>query len=486
MASNDATRIFLDVLVDKCRSLWSDLDSLLSRDYPSVAPEILTSCLLEACKRLLGRAIELRDVSQHDEQTTSDEILLEASQINDFLDSTVGVLCPMLRFSSVEEVPSELVLPMERMSRLMFREAQVIVEAVPEMNYFFKEIATDIRNLFSSLDLDDILTQLGFPDELFHLQLCSNPPNGILTHCLLGHEIGHAVYVKESADQRLLPLLSFDEQAMQRFIEASLREITDQVPDNTLGTTLQLTLQESREFLQYVLKAEVSAIAAKWIHEIFCDIIGVGLIGPAYISSSCIFLLAFEDIDYTMRSHPPHRLRIQLALRALERDDPGFGYKRLLGKPSSKDIRSVIKSWKDLVGIRPVRPEDIRWRVVFDAVYSLRNEIIREAKQCLHDNILYPSRFNYEVPKLRRRIRDGLPPNEFQDDSSEQFKIATLQGTLNAGWLCYLIDFPHFIEIHSQFPEEKTKERFYGLVSKGVESSEIQRRWRDIQMGIQQ
>lgn len=486
MASGDASRIFLDVLVDRCRFLASELDSLLARDYPSAAPNVLGNCLRKACQELLTRAKNLREAGQQIDRIPNDEIMLEASNIYDFVDSATTVLCPILRASSTAEVPSELVLPMERMARLMFPGSQVIVEATPEINYYFKELASNVRNLFSSLELDDILTQLAFPDELFRLQLCSNPPNGILTHCLLGHEIGHAVYEKKEADKTLLPLLRFDEEAIRRFVDSRLGQMREQISVEPREAPMQLALEETRDFLQYMLKTEIGIIAARWVREIFCDIVGVGLLGPAFICSAGIFMLAFEDIDHPTLTHPPSRLRIQLALRALERDDPGFGYRRLLSGPSSDAVRSVTYPWKESVGTNVVRPTGVQQRVVFDAVYRLGDDIIRQAKRCLQGSFLYPGWFNREVPMLRNRIRGGLPPNEFKPSAGEKFNIATLQGIFNAGWLCYMNDLSHFGSLHADLTEEEVKSRFYGLIAKGMESSEIQKRWSEFQQGAGQ
>jgi hypothetical protein len=190
-----------------------------------------------------------------------------------------------------------------------------------------------------------------------------------------------------------------------------------------------------------------------------------------------MFLLPFTQIDDSSDSHPSNRLRVQLSINALERSDPGFCY-RLLYKPNLKDdFEPLIKPWKQLIGVRHIPPQDPVHKIAFEAVITIKDKIIKEAKSALGGKYFHPSSYSKEVPQLRKRLGDWLPPNEYQIKVGDKFNIASLQGIFNSGWLSYIEDMPNFVSSLQRLSESEVKSRFYGLVSKGIESSEIQLRW---------
>lgn len=478
MATDRARIIFLDTLVERCESFITETREVNSLHHPSDAPRILASCLYKAADKVTERIKELRRSYTQASESIKNEIMAEAATMSNFIVFNSSLICPMLRNASIENVPAEMVLPTERIARLVFPDCQVIIECVAEHNYYFREIGNRILNSFSSVDLEDILLQEErFPNSLFRLQVCLNPPCGIFLHCLLGHEIGHAIYKARGVSSNLLPSITFNEQAIIDLINARFQQLQEDFAARARRVPTQTVLDQTRGFMEYITKMETLRVSSKWIEELFCDCIGTGLFGPAFVCASSMFLLPLTQIDDSSDSHPSNRLRVQLSINALERSDPGFCY-RLLYKPDSQDdLEPLIKPWKQFIGVRRIPPQDPVHKIAFEAVINIKDKIIREAKSALGDKYFHPSSYSKEVPLLRKRLRDWLPPNEYQIKAGDKFSIASLQGIFNSGWLSYIEDMPDFINLLQRLSESEIKSRFYGLVSKGIESSEIQLRW---------
>lgn len=484
MATNKAQAIFLDTLVERCESFVAETSIVKALDYPSKAPKNLAECLFEAAERINGRADELRQAyGQTNQIPPLDEILAEASNIYDFVVFNSSYICPMLRDASIGNVPAEMVLPMENIARLVFPNCQIVIGAVSEWNYYFREIGRRISEIFTNVDLDDVLHKKGLPSQLFRLQVCLNPPCGILLHCLLGHEIGHAIYKNTpTISGRILPHLSYDQSAFRELVNLRLQQLMEEFSKVSVQTPPQLILEQTREFAEYTTKLEVVTITSYWIEELFCDIIGTGLFGPAFICASSMFLLPFKQIDEASDTHPSSRLRIQWSINALERNDPGFGYRHLREDSGEVSFEPLIQPWKQLVGTKATVPRDAVHKVVFDIVTNtkMRDRIIKEAKLALGDTFFHPRDFKKEVFPLRERLRNWLPPNEYQTTAGNPFTRGSLQGIFNAGWLSYIEDMPQFMKLFKRrLSENEIKSRFYGLVSKGIESSQIQLRWQN-------
>ena len=481
MATNKAQAIFLDTLVERCESFVAETRIVNALDYPSKAPKILAACLFKAAERIRSRAGELRQAYEQTNQIPPlDEMQTEASNIYAFLVFNSSYICPMLRNASITNVPAEMVLPMETIARLVFPDCQIVIGGVSELNYYFLEIGEGILQMFSSVDLDDVLQGERLPSQLFRLQVCLNPPCGILLHCLLGHEIGHAIYKNKQISSKILPHLSYKQRAFKELVDVRLQQLMGEFSRGSGQTPTQLILEQTREFAEYVTRMQVFTIASYWIEELFCDIIGTGLFGPAFICASSMFLLPFSQIDETSDTHPSSKLRIQWSINALERNDPGFGYKHLREDSGEVALELLIQPWKQLVGTKATIPRDAVHKVVFDTVIKVRGKVIEEAKSALGAHFFRPSYFKKEVYPLRERLRNWLPPNEYQMTAGNPFTIASLQGIFNAGWLSYVEDMPYFVSLFKErLSENEIRSRFYGLVSKGIESSQIQLRWQN-------
>ena len=189
MGSRTAREFFIDVVADRCQVLGDRLDPLLIQVYPTRTPHQFCLALKAASTSLLRRAVELANEYPRVSPDEQAELDLEVSLISSFVDVAMGDWCPMLSASTVESIPAEAITPIGRMVNRLFPDAEIIVRGTSDLNYYYLEIGGYIRTMFEAVGLRNVLDDQRIPDEIFLIGICTNPPNGILTHCVIAHEM---------------------------------------------------------------------------------------------------------------------------------------------------------------------------------------------------------------------------------------------------------------------------------------------------------
>ncbi len=91
-----------------------------------------------------------------------------------------------------------------------------------------------------------------------------------------------------------------------------------------------------------------------------------------------------------------------------------------------------------------------------------------------------PADFDRDAPRLWERLKQLLPPNELEMEAVESAQPADAVSILNAGWSFHLLHMDSLYAIlGSRTPEDKYEalQVLNRLLTKGVELSEITRRW---------
>ena len=216
-------------------------------------------------------------------------------------------------------------------------------------------------------------------------------------------------------------------------------------------------------------------MAARWVRELFCDVVGVGMFGPAFICSISLFTLPGRDPSHCSDTHPQDTMRVQLCLRSLFDKRNGFAY------PVDVDDwgTSMTGPWKSYAQENAGAPTSPTFSITFKAVAKLGAEIIGQAKKALGpSNIFNQKVFAYWVPDLVHRIVSGLPPNEVRRADSK-FEVAGFPAMMNAAWYVYLFNLTALQLRMPGLEPAALKTRFYGLVSKGIDAAELQMRWQE-------
>lgn len=130
---------------------------------------------------------------------------------NDFLGFLESQLIPLFHQLELSATPPEVVSSIRRLSRRLLPDSEILVVSIRELNYKFGNIGPALYDVFLSVDCADLLGSNNIPGTLWLMQLCAMPPNGILTHTLLSHELGHGVYQTQQLQSELARFLSIDE-----------------------------------------------------------------------------------------------------------------------------------------------------------------------------------------------------------------------------------------------------------------------------------
>lgn len=479
MAIRKSDKTYLEALLELTNTFSEQLSDLKDRVYPSTCPLALVNCLLKSSQILLDRIQQIISSSNTAQDRVVEDLLSQASDIYVFIEFFQSYVLPIIRASDSNNVPAELVRPLEQIAGYVFPGSNLVISSVPESNYYFSNMSTKVKELFASLNLESVLAEQKFDtQDIYHLQLSNNPPCNILSHCLLGHEIGHALYKKNNVDAKISLLIQFDDAVIKRIASSIFEALLSAL--SASQTPPQMVLQQTKEFIEYRMRFQLPIIAASWAEELFSDFIGTGLFGPAYICSLSVLTLPFDDIDMPSESHPPSRFRVQSCIIALNRSDPGFGYKKLVDNNKSDEYEALIHPWRDAVTNAFHRPTDDLYKTVFNLVLNIKDDIILESKKQLNTNAFSYSRFHAEVPQLRNRLIDWLPPNEYQLNTGDQFHTPSIQAIFNSGWLSYLEDMNKLLKLFPDFSELVIRKKFYQLIAKGIELSNIQDRWKTL------
>jgi hypothetical protein len=165
---------------------------------------------------------------------------------------------------------------------------QVLVTGYREMSY---ELWTFQRTHFVGLADDAVLDSISWPIFIFFVP---HPPlDWPLHQVLVFHEIGHAKYDRM---QKSIP----------RTVPAELKA-KETATAGDLVKSLQI-----KSTIQTYLK-----ILSNWIEELFSDLIGTLLVGPAYVLGFGRVLGGFFPLENASSTHPPPALRLRLMLEVL-------------------------------------------------------------------------------------------------------------------------------------------------------------------------
>lgn len=470
MAGIDAYDIFVKSLVARCQNVYETLQVLSVQEFPSEAPSKAALALAEAAFEILDRAQTLsQQVS--DSLLPDPEIEKEVALISTYLDGTTTILLPMLRTSRSLEVPTEIVRPFQRIVSALFPGAQIIVSIMPEQNYRFREVGGSITNWLSNFGLQYLASKYSFPEKLFRLDIPEVPSNNVLSHTSLAHEIGHALYMQNNVETVVLANPPLDNQTITEAVDAALKQMQADLNLNTQAATTQ-----NRSEIEDSVKRRIRQILGNIAKELYSDAVGVLLLGPAFVCGTSTFLLPGRELDAQSGTHPSNRYRIQFQLRVLLTTYPGLGY----SKYQTVEIDNMIQPWSDFVGKGIISPQGIIEGIVFRAIHKLKDLIIAEAKKAVPMKLRFtPQKFVDRVPDLCDRILQGLPPNEVINikSSSNEPIIGDFQSIINAGWQVYICRFEEMEKNFQNSTKPEVLERFYGLIAKGLESCELQRRY---------
>ena len=192
---NPLPKVLIQLADDRAAVLSEILIRLTRQTFACKSDENLVIATRETVVHLRTRCSDLLSVLD-----TSDSILptmeTEGRLLNTFLEFLENQLVPLLERCNIVDTPPEFVAPIVRVAHVLYPESDVLVVSVRESNYKFAPIGKLLYVNFGQVDCNGILTSCGVPENLHLLQHCAIPPNGVLNHSLMAHELAHGLYQK--------------------------------------------------------------------------------------------------------------------------------------------------------------------------------------------------------------------------------------------------------------------------------------------------
>lgn len=320
--------------------------------------------------KLAADAQSAIDVARDNVQTlnTRAEVLVELIDVLDH--STLTSLHPILS-PTVHTILSSLGVA-----------GQVLVTGTREVSY---ELWTLSLNRFEQLVSTADSNAIRWPIYVFKVP---HPPlDWPLQHALLYHEIGHALF-----------------HARGKSFKVSLPPGLDHTKAKDLLERMRIAGDAARFARSVQL----------WAEEIFADIVGILLVGPAYLLAFCHVLGGNFSIQNCSDTHPPTAFRIQILAESLKTHG-------LVPEALPPALREVWDGWLSETDAshttyRPANDNDDRFKrilpVLIESLTAASKPLLASVAAELGDKVCTPARLADDIERAKLMESTGIPPIE--------------------------------------------------------------------------
>lgn len=475
----DSARSYLiNLVTDRCLAFSDYIEPLKRRQYSSEFPLILLEVLdniNKAIQETLSglsssvdfQSLEVEEVEQH---------ILRYSQLHSYLQEVVS----FIERADVPHTVVELIQPLKRLMAPDLKEFELILHPLPVLNYNFYPLGHELSKVIEGLGLSHLLTH--FPKQLVTIGFPSLERENFLIHSLIGHELGHCLYLECGLEGQLMPLIKPNEQKLDNLVKdlAQAKASTGFEAEQRQLTQGTLSDYLSEIEIKSYLTRGIIDVSKSWVKELMCDAVAYRLFGTAYLFASLNFLTLLNSFDDDQSvTHPPNRMRFLLLYRMLNLDTT----KHPSGKASFLKMfppktAEFLKLWRAVTRGRTPQFSDPIRELAGNAILNIYEDII-EVSDSVVEGIgsYFMSEHGVELQKLSERIKMFVPPNEVIENGTSH--AVKFQSILNAGWLAYMSELEALGKKYNWEPWE-CKSKLHGLIARAVELSEIQRRWNEV------
>ncbi len=470
MATTTLPTLLREQAVDRANVLVSRFDELCKQAYP-----VQVGFKLSKAGHVVS--VQVRDEAIKMTETPAPPDELRLGTLHTFLRFLETVLIPLCQASAVSSNLWELSKALQRLVDQMVPNTTLLLHSTAQLNYGWEhELGNFIRRSFSVTGFGDILDSVGITGDLWFLSAAAFPPNGILSHTVLAHELAHGIYSQQQLSNSLSP------HAISKITEATIKQLISDVTNGAVSIP-NLRDQQLNLFhpssVELITRAILYSVVRSWVEELVCDIIGLYLFGPAFLFAQLFFLPVTGDLDSPSLTHPPTRMRLVLMIHTLSGTDRGLGF-RLSTDP---DLQVLLEPHRKSLTARNPLPTGF-YRPAFDAVRASQDMIVRKVRTIFQAN---PYKgLKYSVAEFENRVRgllkafaEGLPGNSYWDESTNTLEhLDNIVSCLNAAWLMYEQERGQILSsLLPDVGESERKTRFYDLVEKSVEYIELRQAW---------
>jgi hypothetical protein len=337
-------------------------------------------------------------------------------------------------------------------------------------------LTAGIREVFSNAGYEHMLDipRNKFPGQFFIIDYPICEKRNILAQCMFGHELSHILYSRYQLSDRLLSVVTLNEGQIEVLINTyAMQPIQGSggKDETTTGDILP------RWRIEHTVRRKLNTILEKWVQELTADALALCLFGPAYFFAFTYFAGPYASMCDSSESHPPDRMRIELMYDMLFSGRSGLAYEQVLDEITN----NYIEQWELYAKQAHSATQNTGSHfhdVVIQAIRPLFADIIREAKKVTRGKRYEAQIFGGDIAKLcDDHLAHGFPPNEVIDYTTGESRIVDSESILNAGWIYLISGDEKFSKLINADDRWEIKNKFYDLVSKGLEYAEIQRQW---------
>lgn len=263
----------LEAARERCEALEKEAARFETRRFPSQGPRILLDLVRNTNDVIKGSLKAIAEDTGLRELLTPNQFELKVYRHTQFL-PYLHWLLSFLQGAEIYDTPYALLPPLRRFVRKCLADSEVIFSSQHELNYSFFEVAENIRGLYESAREEKFKELVKeFPSNFIAITFPSVETNHVLLHCMIAHEIGHGIFVRDKLHEKLFPLVKIDHLEIKRF--ASHVTKTDPA-----GSQLELLPTELQ--VKQGLTKQINDSIAGWLNELCSDAIALCLFGPAY------------------------------------------------------------------------------------------------------------------------------------------------------------------------------------------------------------
>lgn len=450
-------------LVDKLSDTLRRIDQW---QFPTAASEAARGLLLDALT-LLGQTEVLEPVSP-------------AVLYNRLF--SLQSLVEVLEHSATHRISWPLVSYCDAIWRRLFGESgpQIFYALTPVHNYsivsFSQMLANDLRGLLPKTTIDDLLANR----DLYCLRLSSSEDENSPLYANIGHEFGHAVFWQRNTE-------------IVRVLDEHCGDLLDGLTSDIKSTVEAAQVER--------LFRRAAHVLLKVAAELFCDLIGTLLMGPAFLLS--LFEISWGQRkdnwsvrlapdDQYIEAYPSFSFRLHCIASNVHVQRFILDTEKDFADLPQAEIRDLGKSLKtipvghgnDFVSVQPDSDKDAQLirTLLQGRLEELKPALESFIGQCASSLPLWyplemPCVSAHDVAALLRRLLHDVPPNVIPDGSLLG-RPASFTAVLNASALFRL----HLLANSSTLGAEELARRtgvVKRLTAKAFEVTFIQREFRE-------
>lgn len=375
------------------------------------------------------------------------------TQLIPYLYQILGIL----EVSDSSNIPAEIIQPLRRYLKLILPNSDIIMSSSHDLNYSFVNITGHLKKIFNTtvfqIPFDDL------PDDFYIITIPKVEKNNPLIHCILSHEIGHALCERYKLNDNLLPKISLPEK--------EIRELSASIFNSKTRKEKTVSIFSPEVAIQEYITSQIIIILTNWLNELCSDSIATYLFGPSYLYSFLNLIISTKNIDGVQESHPPAKYRLEIIFNIID--------EKLKIKINNSYLKGFLEHYKNRISKNTTISNPI-YLLANQAIDKIKDSIISEPQRILAEKIYDCKLYEPYIAIMKNILDNRIPINNDLLNLSSPDVESLMVSIFNAGWEAY---FEILLNNDEKAGKNKRIKDLNKLILKSFELNEIKQRWRE-------